>query len=128
MGYNSDILQHRVAILNKVVATGFGETTGYQYAGTVSSDLTWTKGPKAIREGALDAYDVVMFRMRWNPLVMRDSRLVCEGVTYQVNSLKANRHEDTIQIVASEIVDCAPYVPSASGISGGAPTPGEFGT
>lgn len=112
MGYNSDILQHRVAILNKVVTTGFGETTGYQYAGTVSSDLEWVRGTKALREGALDAYDVVIFRMRWNPLVKRDSVLECEGMTYQIKSFHADRHHDTIQITATEMVQLPTIIPN----------------
>ena len=104
MAYTSGILRYRVTILNKQVATGFGETTSYQPAATVWADLTWNKGVKALREGALDAYDTVLIRMRYNDVVTRDSRLQHGGVTYQIQSLHANRQENTIQITATEIV------------------------
>lgn len=98
------MLKYRVTILNKQVAAGFGETTSYQPDATVWADLTWSKGVKALREGALDAYDKVVIRMRWNNIVTRDSRLQCDGVTYQIQSLHADRQENTIQITATEIV------------------------
>lgn len=104
MAYSTGLLRHRVTILNKVVATGFGETTGYQSAGTVWADVTWSKGVKALREGALDAYDTVMVRMRYNTIVSRDSRLQCGGATYQIQSLHADYQDNTIQITATEIV------------------------
>ena len=104
MAYTSGLLKYRVTILNKQVATGFGETTSYQPAATVWADDTWSKGAKALREGALDAYDTVLIRMRWNNVVTRDSRLQCNGVTYQIQSFHADRQENTIQITATEIV------------------------
>lgn len=104
MAYTSGLLKYRVTILNKQVATGFGETTSYQPAATVWADVTWNKGVKALREGALDAYDTVLIRMRWNNIVTRDSRLKCDGVTYQIQSFHADRQDNTIQITATEIV------------------------
>ena len=104
MPYSSDILRYRVTILNKQVATGFGETTSYQPAACVWADVTWSKGVKALREGALDAYDTVMIRMRWNNIVTRNSRLQCDGVTYQIQSLHADRQANTIQITATEVI------------------------
>ena len=104
MGYTSGLLKYRVKILNKQVASGFGETTSYQPAATVWADVTWSKGAKALREGALDAYDTVLIRMRYNDVVTRDSRLQHDGVTYQIQSLHADRQANTIQITATEIV------------------------
>lgn len=104
MAYTSGLLKYRVKILNKQVASGFGETTSYQPAATVWADVTWSKGAKALREGALDAYDTVLIRMRYNDVVTRDSRLQHDGVTYQIQSLHADRQENTIQITATEIV------------------------
>ena len=104
MAYSTGILKHRVTILNKQVATGFGETTSYQPAATVWADVTWKKGQKALNEGVLDSQDTVLIRMRWNSIVTRDSRLQCNGVTYQIQSLHADRQENTIQITATEIV------------------------
>lgn len=104
MGYTSGLLRYRVTILNKQVAARFGETTSYKSACTVWADVTWSKGVKALREGALDAYDTVLIRMRWNDIVTRDSRLQCDGVTYQIQSLHADKQDNTIQITATEIV------------------------
>ena len=104
MAYTSGMLKYRVTILNKQVAAGFGETTSYQPAATVWADVTWSKGAKALREGALDAYDTVLIRMRYNDVVTRDSRLQHGGVTYQIQSLHADRQANTIQITATEIV------------------------
>jgi SPP1 family predicted phage head-tail adaptor len=97
-------LKYRVTILNKQVASGFGETTSYQPAVTVWADITWKKGQKALNEGVLDNQDTVLIRMRYNSIVMRDSRLEHDGVMYQIQSLHANRQENTIQITATEIV------------------------
>ena len=128
MGYTSGLLKYRVKILNKQVASGFGETTSYQPAATVWADVTWSKGVKALREGALDAYDTVLIRMRYNDVVTRDSRLQHGGVTYQIQSLHADRQENTIQITATEVVQAAPtYKPSMSKIGGGSRNPYEFG-
>ena len=106
MGYSAEILRHRVAILNKVdpSKTGFGETTKYEQVACVHADVTWSKGVKSLREGALDAYDTVMIRMRWNNIVTRESLLECEGVRYQIQSLHADKMENIVQITATEII------------------------
>ena len=92
MAYSSGLLNKRVTILNKKnrAELGFGETTKYEAAGCVWANVTWKKGQKALNEGALDSIDTVMIRMRWNTIVNRDSRLECEGVMYQIQSLHAD--------------------------------------
>lgn len=106
MAYSSGLLKDRVKILNKQLPTqaGFGETTTYTEAAEVWAEVTWSKGVKALREGALDAYDTVMVRMRYNDIVTRDSRLEHDGVTYQIQSLHRDYMDNTIQITATEIV------------------------
>jgi SPP1 family predicted phage head-tail adaptor len=104
MSYPSGLLRHRVTIQNKVVATTFGDTTGYVDAKTVWADVTWAKGAKSLRDGALDAYDTVMIRMRWNNIVTRDSHLKTGGKVYQIQSLHDDYQTNTIQITATEIV------------------------
>ena len=100
------MLNHMVAILKKKDADKleFGEKTEYEQVACVHANLTWKKGQKALNEGALDAQDTVMFRMRWNSIVTRDCRLQCEGVTYQIQSLHADRYENTLQITATEVI------------------------
>ena len=106
MGYSSGMLDKRVTILKKKdpASLGFGETTKFEAAACVWADVTWKRGAKALREGALDSMDTVMVRMRWNSIVSRDSQLEYDGVRYQIQSLHADRQENTIQITATEIV------------------------
>ena len=105
-GFTSGMRNHRVTILNKVQPSErqFGEKTGYRRDGSMWSSYEFSKGTRALREGALDAYDTVLIRMRWNKLVRRDSQLVYDGVTYQIQSFHADRQDNTIQITATEIV------------------------
>lgn len=105
MGYSTGILNHRVTILNKVApsAKEFGSTTTFEPVVSVWANVTWSKGVRSLREGALDAYDTVLIRMRWNDYVTRDSQLQCEGKTYQIQSLHADRIENIVQITATEM-------------------------
>ena len=128
MAYEAGFRPHLVTIRNKVVATGFGETTQYQDIKTVHAAKTWKHGIKGLREGALDAYDKVLFRMDYNDIVQRDSLLVCEGKTYQVLSLNGDFKANEIEILAQEVVQGVPaYNPSASTITGGIRNSSEFG-
>ena len=108
MSYQSGFRNHIVIIKNKVVATAFGETTGYQEVARVHAAKTWKHGAKALQEGALDAYDKVLFRMNYNTIVQRDSLLMCEGKTYQVLSLNGDFKANEIEILAQEVVQGAP--------------------
>jgi SPP1 family predicted phage head-tail adaptor len=104
MGYSSGMLRHRVTIKNKVAAAQFGDTTGYQTAGTVWAAVDFQRGMKRLAEGALDGTDYVVIRMRYNDIVRRDSQLECEGVTYQITELHRDYLENIIQIKAQEII------------------------
>lgn len=106
MGYSSGMLRWIVTILKKKDPANreFGETTTYEKVAQVHANKTWKKGQKALNEGSLDNVDTVMFRMRWNRIITRDCLLKCDGVTYQIQSMHADRRENTIQITATEIV------------------------
>lgn len=106
MAYSTDLLDKRVEIWNREegAQTALGKQSGrYVCKGVAWAGLTWNKGVKAMREGALDAYDIVMVRMRWNPLVNRDTRIVCEGKTYEVDSLNSDKGQDVMQMTCHEI-------------------------
>lgn len=106
-----------VTIRNKVVATGFGETTHYEDAGCVHARKVWKSGNKAVREGALDGVDIVIFRMRWNTIIKRDSLIVFGGKTYQITSLEGDEQENQMEAKAQEVVQGAPApspIPSSS--------------
>ena len=106
MGYSTSMLKWRVAILKKKDSgeRAFGAKTEYEQVACVHANVTWKRGQKSLNEGALDSIDTVMFRMRWNNIVDRDCLLECECVTYQIQSLHADRRENTIQITATEII------------------------
>lgn len=98
------MLKDRVTIRNKIAATTFGDTTGYRDAATVWACVTWSKGVKAMREGALDAYDTVLVRMRWNSVISRDSLIVYNGTIFQILSFHIDKMDNTVQITAQEVV------------------------
>lgn len=107
MAYSTGIMNRRVAIMTRSTSdTGsFGRNSAgqsYAYAATVWAAVDFNRGTKAMREGAYDGYDRVMFRMRWNPTVDRSSMLVWDGRTYQIESFNADKYQNTIQITAVE--------------------------
>ena len=108
MAYSSGMLKDRVEILVRQRATtgergrGSGEPV-FEVAACVWGAVTWTKGARPMQEGALEAYDVVMVRMRWNNIVNRDCRLRSGGKTYQILQLQEDRQGNQIQIIAQEI-------------------------
>ncbi len=108
MAYSSGYLKDIITIRNKVVATGFGDTTSYQDAGCIHARKVRKSGNKAVREGALDGVDIVIFRMRWNTIIKRDSLIVFGGKTYQITSLEGDYQEDQMEAKTQEVVQGAP--------------------
>lgn len=108
MSYSTGMLDKRIGIWtvdrdNQSGTAGRGSGgVKFKKVGCVWGSLKWTKGQRAMMEGALEAYDVVMIRFRWNNIVDKDCRLTCEGKTYQILQLQSDRREDQIQIVAQE--------------------------
>jgi len=110
MGYAAGLLNHRVTIAKRTKAESgqFGyDSAGitYQKVGTFWAGYTWNKGVKALREGAMDAYDTVMFRFRANVPVDKWSLLKCEGKWYQIETLNADPQDNQIQVTAREMVN-----------------------
>lgn len=109
---------HRITILNKVQPTekAFGEKTGYQRDGSLSSSYEFTKGTRALREGALDAYDSVMFRLNFSgnvaKKITRESLIEMHGKIYQIQSLNADYHDNKIIIRATEMTTQVNIVPN----------------
>ena len=108
---------HRVTILNKVAPAekAFGEKTGYRRAGTLWSSYEFAKGTKALREGSLDAYDSVIFRMNFSAgvakKITRESLVECDGKIYQIQSLNEDRRENKIIIRATEMTTQVNIIP-----------------
>jgi SPP1 family predicted phage head-tail adaptor len=100
------MMNKRVTVAKRAPESGTAKSGQRKYVilGTFWMSETFTKGIKAMHEGALDAYDTVMFRMRYNSVVTRESRILYEGVTYQIQSLHADQQENIVQITATEII------------------------
>jgi len=108
MAYSTSILRDRVTILTRKTATDgkFGRNSGgvkFEDGSTIWANVSWSKGVKAMREGALDAYDYILVRCRYTSELTRECRLKHEGRTYQIESFHADKHENTIQITAVEL-------------------------
>lgn len=106
MGYSTDILNRRVKIMARTGGgqTELGKSSGeWAEVGTVWAGVTWTRGAKALREGALDAYDTVMVRMRWRGDVNRDVRIVDGGKVYEVDTMQGDRQQNVVQLVCHEV-------------------------
>lgn len=93
---------------------------------------SFNRGTKSLREGALDAYDVVMFRMDYHEGVDRWCLIKYHGKWYQILSCNADFQADNMQITAQELANqqvniIEPYNPSSSEISGGSSTEQPIG-
>ena len=107
MSYTSGMRNRRVHIMNRKadVEGDFGRNSagrGYEYTTTVWSAVTFNKGVKSMREGAVDAYDTVMFRMLYTKDVCRESMLVWDDRTFAIQSFNRDYQTNEIQITATE--------------------------
>jgi SPP1 family predicted phage head-tail adaptor len=107
MGYTSGMMKERVTILEREsVAGDYGVGSGgYDYTEVVTlwASVAFSRGVKSMREGALDAYDTIMVRMRWNDIVNRDSFIRYDGRVYQIESLNRDYEENILQVTCSEV-------------------------
>ena len=115
-GYSRDLLQERVAVAKRYEEQsqtfgGSSTVTKYEWLNQVESDHgfwckhDWNKGVKSLREGAMDAYDTVMFRMDFDPAIDRWCLLQFDGKWYQIQSLNGSYHENKLQITAIEMAN-----------------------
>jgi head-tail adaptor len=117
MGFAPGMRNHRITVLNKVQpsARTFGTTTTYQREGSLFSSYEFTKGNKALREGTLDAYDTVLFRLNYSgsaaKLITRESLIQFKGKIYQIMSLNADYQENKIVIRATEMTTQVNIIP-----------------
>jgi head-tail adaptor len=118
-GFASGLRKYRVTIQNRKEAEvgKYGlDSSGIEWedAGTVWAAVDWAKGKTALNAGAVDAYGVVIVRMNWNGFITMRSRMIFEGITYQI--LPDTFHPDfitnTIQFNAQAIVNPSPGQPA----------------
>ena len=109
MSYSTGMMNKRVTVAKRYQDTQetFGKSgqPKYEILGTFWMGETFTKGVKAMHEGALDAYDTVMFRCRYNANIDRWCLLKYHGKWYQITSFNEDYQENQIQMTAVELAN-----------------------
>ena len=103
------MMNKRVLVAKRAAedSTTFGKSgqPKYEILGTYWMGETFTKGVKAMHEGALDAYDTVMFRCRFVRQLDRWCLLQYRGKWYQITSFNEEYQENQIQMTAVELAN-----------------------
>ena len=115
MAYSTGIMNKRVKIAKRVDSEGgsFGRSScGQKYEWVKKEDdhgfwaaESFNKGVKSMREGAVDAYDTVMFRMRYHAEIDRWCLVQYHGRWYQIQSFNEDYQNNEIQITAIEMAN-----------------------
>lgn len=105
--YSSGLLKDRITIIipGEITDTAYGREQA-DSATTIQrwAAVDWARGTKALREGAIDAYDTIMVRMYYDSQITRECKIQYNGTTYAIQSLHADKQANTIQITATELV------------------------
>lgn len=111
MGYTSGMLDKRITVARRAsdAANTFGKTgqPRYEILGEFWAAEDFNRGVKSLREGAVDAYDTVMFRLRYCPAIDRWCIIKYQDKWYQIQSFNAERRSNQIQITATEMANQA---------------------
>ena len=110
MAYSTGMMNKRVVVAKRAAdaASGYGKGAGgvrYSILGEFWAAEDYNKGVKSLREGAYDAYDTVMFRMRFHKDIDRWCLIQYQGRWYQIQSFNANYQDNQIQITAMEMAN-----------------------
>ena len=110
MAYSSGMMNKRVKVAKRYEEQnptfgGSSSVTKYEILGTFWAAEDFNRGVKSLREGAYDAYDTVMFRMRFHEGVDRWCLLKFHGKWYQIQSFNESYQDNTIQITAIEMAN-----------------------
>ena len=106
---SSGLRDKRVTLLRKVETDGGRVGRGasapeWEEHRTVWANVTFARGTKALRHGALDAYDVIMVRTLYVEGASRSMRLRYDGRVYEIESFNSDRTTNDLQITAHEVV------------------------
>jgi SPP1 family predicted phage head-tail adaptor len=104
------MMNKRVKVAKRVDSEGgsFGRSSGgqkYTMLGEFWAAESFNKGVKSMREGAVDAYDTVMFRMRYHAEIDRWCLVQYHGRWYQIQSFNEDYQTNEIQITAIEMAN-----------------------
>ena len=110
MAYSAGMLNKRITFYKRATAEDgkYGKNSAgekYEFAATCWAAEDFNKGVKALRQGAVEAYEVVMFRLRYRSDIDRWCLIKYDGRWYEIESFNANYQENQIQITAHERVN-----------------------
>lgn len=109
MSYSTGMLNKRIEIYRRATEqeSTFGKSgqPKYEKVGTFWAGESHAKGAKALQEGALDAYDKVMFRLRYTCAIDRWCVIKYNGRFFQILDYADDQQANTIQIIAQEMVN-----------------------
>ena len=114
MAYETGMMEMRVKVLKR--ATNTTETFGksgqpkYEWLRQAGDHGFWAserfdKGMKSLREGALDSYNIVMFRMRYVQGMDEWCLIQYQGKWYQITSFNESFRNNEIQITATRMAN-----------------------
>ena len=104
-GYTAGMMNQRVTFIRpgETTNTAYGRTRAAGEEVTRWAAVDWQRGTKAMQEGATDAYDTIMVRLRFCKKITRDCKIRHNGQLFRILSFHADPQKDTIQITAQEI-------------------------
>lgn len=109
MAYSSGFICKRLTFAKRIEGSqdNFGKSGAprYEILGTFWGNEEFNKGIKSLREGAFDAYDTVMFRLRYNPNIDRWCLVKYQDKWYQITSFNSSYNQNMIQITAVELAN-----------------------
>lgn len=109
MAYSSGMLNKRITIARRAEENSntFGKQGQARYTilGNFWAAEDFNRGVKSLREGVLDGYDTVMFRLRFHKCIDRWCIVKYQGRWYQIQSFNADEHLNQIQITANEMAN-----------------------
>ncbi len=122
MTYSSGMMNKRIKIAKRVDSAGgdFGRSSGgnkYTILGEFWASEKFDKGMKSLREGAIDAYDTMMFRMYYHAGIDRWCLIQYQGRWYQIKSFNESYQDNEIQITATEMANQNVTIVKASNIN-----------
>jgi hypothetical protein len=114
MAYETGMMEMRVKVAKR--ATNTQETFGksgqqkYEWLRQAGDHGFWAserfdKGMKSLREGALDSYNIVMFRMRYVQGMDEWCLIQFHGKWYQITSFNDSYRNNEIQITAVKMAN-----------------------
>lgn len=111
MAYSSGMLNKRIQIARRAEEKDntFGKNgqAKYEILGTFWAAEDFNRGVKSLREGAMDGYDTVMFRLRYHACIDRWCIIKYQDTWYQIQSFNSDKQGNQIQITATELANQA---------------------